>query len=127
MILPVDDNIPDTIEQIVSDALVKTRLFFSPDSPLKNAESFGGRPYERRIQQEHMAYAVAEAMERGRNLCVEAPTGVGKSFAYLVPAIFHALSMHKSVLITTETINLQEQLVNKDLPLLKDLLNLNFT
>lgn len=125
MILPADT--PEAFEQIVSDALEKTRLFFSPDSPLKNAESFGGRPYERRVQQEQMAYAVAECLERGRNLCVEAPTGVGKSFAYLVPAIFHALSMHKSVLITTETINLQEQLVYKDLPLLKEILNLNFT
>ncbi len=125
MILPSDT--PETVQQITSDAVTKTRLFFSPDSPLKNAESFGGRPYERRVQQEQMAYAVADALEGGHHLCVEAPTGVGKSFAYLVPAIFHALSMHKSVLITTETINLQEQLVYKDLPLLRDILNLNFT
>lgn len=125
MILPADG--PEELKQTVSDAVEKTRLFFSPDSPLRMAEQYGGRPYERRIQQEQMAFAVAEAFEKQRNLCVEAPTGVGKSFAYLIPAIYHALSMHRAVLITTETINLQEQLVNRDLPLLRDLLGLNFT
>ena len=110
-----------------SDSDVKTREFFSANSPLRDAEKFGGRPYERRIQQETMAHAVADALANGHNLCVEAPTGVGKSFAYLVPAVYHALSVRKAVLITTETINLQEQLVNKDLPLIRDLTGLNFT
>ena len=125
MILPVEHG--EEWERTVSDAMVRTKEFFSEDTPLKRAEEAGGRPYERRIQQEQMAFAVAEAMERGRNLCVEAPTGVGKSFAYLVPAIYHSLSMHKSVLITTETIHLQEQLVNRDLPFLRKLLGLDFT
>ncbi len=118
---------PDTMKRVFSDAAARTREFFSEDSPLKRAEEFGGRPYERRIQQEQMAYAVSEALEENHNLCVEAPTGVGKSFAYLVPAIYHALSVKKAVLITTETINLQEQLANKDLPFLRDLLKLNFS
>ncbi len=113
--------------EVKSCCLNNTRAFFSEDTPLKDAPAYGGRPYERRIQQELMASAVAEAFEKNANLCVEAPTGVGKSFAYLIPAVYHALSVRRPVLVTTETINLQEQLVRKDLPLLKDLMKLNFS
>ena len=125
MILPVIDH--ELKGVTLSDALPHTAAFFSEDTPLKKAEQFGGRPYERREQQAEMACAVAEAFQNGRNLLVEAPTGVGKSFAYLVPAIYHAKAMHQCVLITTETINLQEQLAKKDLPLLQDLLDVDFT
>ena len=125
MILPVIDS--DLKGVTLSDAVPRTSAFFSEDTPLKKAESFGGRPYEPREQQAEMACAIAEAFQDGRNLCVEAPTGVGKSFAYLVPAIYHAKSMHQTVLVTTETINLQEQLAKKDLPLLQQLLDVDFT
>lgn len=114
-------------EVVRSHCLKNTRDFFSDDTPLKESASHGGRPYERRVQQEEMAFAVAKAFENGTNLCVEAPTGVGKSFAYLIPAIYHAMAMRRPVLITTETINLQEQLVRKDLPLLRDLMKVNFS
>lgn len=137
MILPVEDSdIPPSPagkdrsakrKQPRSDAVRRTREFFSKDTPLKRAEEFGGCPYERRIQQEEMAAAVADALAGNCNLCVEAPTGVGKSFAYLVPAVYHAKAMRIPVLVTTETITLQEQLVNKDLPLLRDLTGLDFT
>lgn len=100
--------------------------FFAPHSPLDTAEKHGGRPYEFRPQQRGMAAAVAQALAANRNLCVEAPTGVGKSFAYLVPAIHHALNSPHPVLITTETINLQEQLMEKDIPILREILGLEF-
>ena len=116
-----------SFKRVESNAIAQTKLFFSEDSPLKQSAEHGGRPYEKRIQQEQMAIAVSEALEQNHNLCVEAPTGVGKSFAYLIPAIYHALAIHKPVLISTETINLQEQLVLKDLPFLKKILNLEFT
>ena len=93
MILPVIDH--ELKGVTLSDALPHTAAFFSEDTPLKKAEQFGGRPYERREQQAEMACAVAEAFQDGRNLLVEAPTGVGKSFAYLVPAIYHAKAMHQ--------------------------------
>ena len=124
MILPADRSHPPAVR---SDAVTRTKEFFSDRSPLKRSEEFGGRKYERRIQQETMAEAVAEALVRNHNLCVEAPTGVGKSFAYLIPAIYHARATRTPVLVTTETITLQEQLVNKDLPFLKDLTGLDFT
>ena len=107
------------------ECLEETDAFFSDDGPLKKLAEIGGRSYEPRPQQSVMANEIASAFEKGRNLCVEAPTGVGKSFAYLIPAIYAALSMKKPVLITTETLNLQEQLVYKDLPLLAKLLNLD--
>lgn len=107
--------------------VAETEFFFSKDSPLKKAAEHGGRPYEERPQQTEMAVEIAKSFEDGENLCVEAPTGIGKSFAYLVPSIHMALSCHKPVIVTTETINLQEQLVYKDLPLLKTLMKKDFS
>ena len=100
--------------------------FFAQDGPLKNSAQHGGRPYEYRSQQQEMASLTAEALSLLHNLAVEAPTGVGKSFAYLVPAILYSKLTRKPVVITTETISLQEQLIEKDLPLLKKLLNIEF-
>jgi len=114
---------PEKIDKVIVD----TNNFFQLDGPLKNAEAFGGRPYEYRLQQAQMANEVAFALEHKSNLCVEAPTGVGKSFAYLVPAIHYAIESSSPVLVTTETIHLQEQLIEKDLPLLQDIMGLKFT
>ena len=100
--------------------------FFAEDGPLKSAAEHGGRPYEYRIQQQQMAMETVMALMDKRNLAIEAPTGVGKSFAYLVPAILYSKLTGKPAVVTTETISLQEQLVNKDLPLLKKLMNVEF-
>ena len=100
--------------------------FFAEDGPLKAAAEHGGRPYEYRIQQQQMAMETVMALMDKRNLAIEAPTGVGKSFAYLVPAILYSRLTGKPAVVTTETISLQEQLVNKDLPLLKKLMNVEF-
>jgi ATP-dependent DNA helicase DinG len=84
--------------------------------------------YEERPQQLRMAEAVAAAIADRRHLMVEAGTGVGKSFAYLVPAI-QAAAADKGgrVVISTHTINLQEQLVNKDIPFLQAVMPDEFT
>jgi len=75
--------------------------------------------YETRPQQLGFAAAVARAMGERRHLMAEAGTGVGKSFAYLVPALLHALGgPDRRVVVSTHTINLQEQLLRKDLPVL---------
>jgi len=63
-----------------------------------------------------MASAVAHAMETGEHLAVQAGTGTGKSLAYLVPAIRHAAESGKTVVVSTATIALQRQLVDRDLP-----------
>jgi ATP-dependent DNA helicase DinG len=74
--------------------------------------------FEARPQQLEMARAVCAALEQKRDLAVEAGTGVGKSFAYLVPALAWAAGGRGPVLVSTYTLNLQEQLIHKDLPLL---------
>ena len=74
--------------------------------------------YEPRPQQIEMATAVDHAMAANRHLLVEAGTGVGKSFAYLLPAIDRVVNHSQRVVVSTHTIALQEQLVGKDLPFL---------
>jgi ATP-dependent DNA helicase DinG len=78
-----------------------------------------GDRYEHRPQQLEMAAAVQSAVRDGHHLLVEAGTGVGKSFAYLLPAIDRAVKHKKRVVISTHTISLQEQLIDKDIPLLR--------
>jgi ATP-dependent DNA helicase DinG len=76
--------------------------------------------YEHRPEQLQMATAVDAAFRGGHHLLVEAGTGVGKSFAYLVPAIREAVQEKRRVVVSTYTISLQEQLIEKDLPFLKE-------
>ncbi len=72
--------------------------------------------YEHRPEQLEMAHAVADALDGPHHLVVEAGTGVGKTFAYLVPAIQQIERTNQRVVISTHTIALQEQLINKDIP-----------
>jgi len=84
------------------------------------AEAFPS--YEHRPQQLQMAEAVTAALNQGQHLLVEAGTGTGKSLAYLIPAIAWARQNREKVAISTHTINLQEQLWNKDIPFLREAL-----
>jgi DNA polymerase-3 subunit epsilon/ATP-dependent DNA helicase DinG len=81
--------------------------------------------YEYRPEQVEMLKAVANALSYGQHLMVEAGTGVGKSFAYLVPAALFALQNNTRVVVSTNTINLQDQLIKKDIPDLCAALGLN--
>jgi len=86
-----------------------------------------GEKYEHRPQQLEMAAAVERAFAQGHHLLVEAGTGVGKSFAYLIPAIDFAVRHRKRVVISTHTISLQEQLIEKDIPLIQSVYPDEFT
>ncbi len=84
--------------------------------------------FESRSEQLEMAVRVQEAMRRGRHLAAEAGTGTGKSFAYLAGAIDQVLREDKGkVLISTYTINLQQQLIEKDIPFLQNVITEKFT
>ncbi len=88
------------------------------------------KQYEERPQQMAMAGAVAEAIRTQKHLVVEAGTGVGKSYAYLVPAILAATDPEtplKRIVISTHTISLQEQLMQKDIPRLNSMIPREFT
>ncbi len=82
--------------------------------------------YEERPEQLRMAFAVAEAFNDSRISIVEAGTGTGKSLAYLIPSILWALRNEERVVISTNTINLQEQLIRKDIPFLQRTTGLEF-
>jgi ATP-dependent DNA helicase DinG len=83
--------------------------------------------FEFRSEQLEMARAVQAALREGYHLVVEAGTGIGKSFAYLAGAIDRALRQKTKVVISTYTINLQEQLIGKDIPFLQAILPEQFT
>src|SRR5256885_986714 len=106
---------------VTSEFVERVHAFFSENGPLSKAKNFEFRP-----QQQDMAARVAQALEEERHLVVEAGTGVGKSLAYLVPAILFALEQHKKAIVSTHTINLQEQLLHKDIPILKKVLPVEF-
>lgn len=92
------------------------------DGPL--AAAFEG--YEHREEQLQMLRAVAQIMERGGRLVVEAGTGTGKSLAYLLPALARSAGLGEKVIVSTATHTLQEQLLLKDLPSLRDWLPWDF-
>ncbi len=96
---------------------------FRADSHLASAVG----EYEDRPQQREMAAAVVRAINGDSIAVVEAGTGTGKSLAYLVPAVLHALRNKERVVLSTNTINLQEQLLNKDIPAVRRALGQEFT
>src|SRR5437762_3056550 len=104
-----------------TDFVERIQIIFSENGRLSKAKKFEFRP-----QQQEMAAAVAQALEEDRHLVIEAGTGVGKSLAYLAPAILFALDKKKKAIVSTHTINLQEQLLNKDIPILKKILPVEF-
>jgi len=99
------------------DLVSQVEEIFSPTGILSRAKNFEFRP-----QQQEMAVAVARALQNREHLAVEAGTGVGKSLAYLIPAILFAIAQKKKAIVSTHTINLQEQLTEKDLPMLAGVL-----
>jgi len=82
--------------------------------------------FEFRPQQLEMAEAVAASLEEGHHLMVEAGTGTGKSLAYLIPAVLWAIKNETRVIVSTYTKTLQEQIVNQDIPFLREVLGLPF-
>jgi ATP-dependent DNA helicase DinG len=95
---------------------------FGKSGALAGGTNLGGRAWEERPEQRAMALEVQRAIEERAHLLVEAGTGVGKSYAYLVPFILWAVREKKKVLIATHTKALQQQLVERDLPFLRTLL-----
>lgn len=99
----------------------EVEALFAPSGRLAGVRGFEWRP-----EQQSMAAAVASALDGRGHLVVEAGTGVGKSLAYLIPALMHARRSGRKALVSTHTINLQEQLLYKDIPLASGLLGERF-
>ena len=114
-------------EQKNSDSIRKrTAGFFATGGEFENATVSSPFPFEVRPQQQKMALAVADALAEGEHLAVEAGTGVGKTFAYLVPLILSAVETGRRLAVSTHTINLQEQLMFKDIPFLSENMGMEF-
>ena len=105
----------DDLESQVHEAFSATGVF-------SHADDFEYRP-----EQQRMATAVARALSQDTSLLIEAGTGVGKSLGYLLPAVKFALANQRKAIISTHTINLQEQLFGKDIPILKQALGTDFS
>ena len=84
-----------------ADLVSQVEQIFSPTGILSRAKNFEFRP-----QQQEMAVAVARALQNRGHLAVEAGTGVGKSLAYLIPAILFAVGQKKKAVISTHTISI---------------------
>jgi len=112
---PTRSTTPSTDPQAI-------RALLGPDGPM------AGRldDYELRESQLQMALAIAQLYTRGGRLLVEAGPGTGKSLAYLVPAVHHAVATGERVVVATNTITLQEQLFAKDIPFMRSWLPFDF-
>ena len=110
----VDPNLKALDEKAIVELLGRNGPF---------AKAFKG--FEYRAEQSQMLEAVANSIYQGRHLVVEGGTGVGKSMAYLLPAVIFAVANGQRVVISTNTINLQEQILQKDIPVLQRILEEN--
>ena len=106
----------------MTDLSERVASIFSPTGALSKLQEF-----EFRIQQQTMATTIADALQQRQHLIVEAPTGVGKSLAYLFPSILFALEATRKAIVSTHTKNLQEQLFQKDVPIVRSILGTEFT
>lgn len=133
---PQEDDGPlfeeqDTGRRGPPPGLVKNLVELDPEEVASVLE-YGGPfsryfdAYEQRPEQVEMLKAVTKALSQSNHLMVEAGTGVGKSFAYMVPAAMFAVANNTRVVISTNTINLQDQLIRKDVPDLRAALGLDF-
>ena len=113
----VTDPLVSAMGSIIIDP-ADIRHLFSAAGPF--AARFPG--YERREGQIEMALAVSQAFSDGGHLVVEAGTGTGKSLAYLAPAFLWARRNNTRVVVSTNTINLQEQMIHKDIPAISEAL-----
>src|SRR5579862_1283907 len=121
---PEDEEKDDSFRDVELEELVRpddVRQMMGPNGPLGKLDG-----YEERPEQETMSARVADAFNRGKHLMVEAGTGVGKSLAYLLPAILYAKKSGRPVMLSTHTKNLQSQLYGKDIPFLKRHLGVEF-
>ncbi len=99
----------------------ETTAILSPGGPFSKYL----KEFESRNEQLEMLQAITNALSNSQHLMVEAGTGIGKSYAYLIPAALWAMRNNTRVVISTNTLNLQDQLINKDIPDLKNALNIN--
>ncbi len=113
---PFKAQVPDPLD---ADELVE---FIADDGPISSLIE----KFEERTGQKELMKLIVAAMNTPGHAILEGETGIGKSMAYLIPAIYYARRHNCRVAVSTNTINLQHQLVNKDLPLLRSVIPFEF-
>jgi ATP-dependent DNA helicase DinG len=119
--ISLNEEFPSAASPAMQDLAIEMGELFGPRGALASIRGFEWRP-----EQQRMAQAVAQALAGRSHLVVEAGTGVGKSLAYLIPSVVHSVRTGRKALVSTHTINLQEQLLYKDIPLVKGLIGMEF-
>lgn len=114
----------DSVPKITADVLTEENILniYSETGPLAQIIQASGQTYEPRAMQQKMTAEILKAFKNNSGLLVEAGTGTGKTMAYLLAAIYWSLTYHQKVVISSYTINLQQQIFKKDLPLIKSAL-----
>ena len=115
--MTVHEAAGDLAANLASSLTGKMDEFFGAGGKIAAA---AGSRFEYRPQQLAMATAVAKTLASGRHSVIEAPTGTGKSLAYLIPSALWALATHGRVVVSTNTINLQEQLIGQEVPFIRE-------
>lgn len=116
----------DTGQELAVSLAEKSAFLLGPQGVIARHGAVRGQAYELRGEQIEMARDVGDALESREHLVVEAGTGVGKSYAYLVPAVLQALRSERTGIVSTFTIHLQHQLVDDDLPHLRRVMDVPF-
>lgn len=116
-----ENNDPDSVP-FYPDVSEQVRNLLGPDGQMADVFSQRGQVYESRGQQLELATVIAQTLHEGHHLVAEAGTGVGKSFAYLAPALLAAIATSQKIVVSTYTIHLQEQLLHSDIPKLSQAL-----
>jgi predicted DnaQ family exonuclease/DinG family helicase len=125
-------NWVECLERIVADVRDHTRIEtvnrpesvpeLSVDELLRQMRAMAegaGRTMEDRPEQRRMIDAIADALDAKRNTVIEAPTGIGKTFAYLLPSLARSLARGERMMVSTHTKLLQDQLLDRDIPFLR--------
>lgn len=115
-------NFITDIERLILEEINVDNIFSEKGLISKKVNNF-----EYREEQEKMAELIISAYNNNKKAIIEAGTGTGKTLAYLIPSVLFAITNKKKVVIATNTINLQEQILNKDLPLVKKILDTDFS
>ncbi len=123
----VNNNVDDIYVMVEINKRELEKIDIGPYFEEKGLLAGVFRGFEYRVEQYHMATHIEKGLNDNIKVIVEAGTGTGKTLAYLIPSIEWAVKNEKKVVITTNTINLQEQLLHKDIPIVKKLLSQGFT
>jgi len=123
----VNNKVDDIYVMVEIDKGELEKIDISPYFEEKGMLSGIFKGFEYRVEQLQMAQHIETGLNSKTKVVVEAGTGTGKTLAYLIPSIEWAIKNEKKIIITTNTINLQEQLLHKDIPIVKKVLPKEFT